>query len=437
MSKFKFFKKKKRVYLRKYSYICFSLLLLLFIYYRNYKLDGDTWFLLNHGRYVFYHGIPKIEPFTIHSNLSFVMQQWLASLIFFLSYHFLGIKSLFGVCVLLNYLFFYICYKLCMLISENNYKISFIVTIIIDFLLLAFGFIVIRPQLFTFCLIAFLFFCLESYIRKRNVKYLYLLPVISILQVNLHASMWWMLYVFMLPYLLDGFKIRKYKGEYYEKSPIVIAMIVMFFVAFINPYGIDALVYFFNSYGIKEINNFVYEMKAIDFSGFFGMVLFLTVIVAFMSIVIADKKSLRIRYILLMIGSLYLGVSSYKGFSYFCILSYFPIAFYYKDKLKIIKAKEIYSVEYKKIYGELILYLLLIFGVSFSYIGFDYTNGLESGIKFLLQNYKKDEIKLYVGYDDGGYCEYRGIKSYLDPRAEVFLKAKVLWILKMIVKTDN
>ena len=36
--------------------------------------------------------------------------------------------------------------------------------------------------------------------------------------------------------------------------------------------------------------------------------------------------------------------------------------------------------------------------------------------------YDKEKIKVYADYNDGGYVEYMGIKSYIDPRAEVFLK---------------
>ena len=32
------------------------------------------------------------------------------------------------------------------------------------------------------------------------------------------------------------------------------------------------------------------------------------------------------------------------------------------------------------------------------------------------------DVKVYVGYNNGGYAEFRGYKAYLDPRAEVFLK---------------
>ena len=64
---------------------------IVFSYIKNAKLDNDIWFLLNHGRYVFEHGIVYIEPFSIHNNLNFVMQQWLSSSIFWIIYKYFGL----------------------------------------------------------------------------------------------------------------------------------------------------------------------------------------------------------------------------------------------------------------------------------------------------------------------------------------------------------
>ena len=84
---------------------------------------------------------------------------------------------------------------------------------------------------------------------------------------------------------------------------------------------------------------------------------------------------------------------------------------------------ELYPINYKLQFGSLIAVLLILlfsFGKS---LDINYKNNLQSGIDYLLKNYNQKKIILYVGYDQGGYTEFRGIKSYIDPRAEVFLKA--------------
>lgn len=410
-------------YLRKGSYILFLLTLSFVVVFRNYYLDNDSWFLLNHGRYVFENGIPFIEPFTIHENFSFVMQQWLSSLIYYSFYKFLGIKSLLFLAIGLNFVIILLCYKLCMIISDRNYKISFLVTIIIDFLLASF-YIVIRPQVFSFIFLLLLLCFLELYVKTNKVKYLLFLPIISVLQINFHASMWWMLYIFMLPYLFDGFKCKYYNSIPYKKWPLLLIMLIMFIFAFINPYGIDAITYFFNSYGIEQINNFVNEMAPLNVNDFFGKFVFVCLFSVIICYLFIEKKKIKVRYLLFFIGTTYLVLSSCKGFSYFIICSFFPLAYYFKDgKFKVDYKKEIYNKRYKFNILIACLGLIALLIECFFVIGVDYTNSLNDGIDLLLDKYNKEDIILFVGYNHGGYTEFRGIKSYLDPRAEVFLKS--------------
>lgn len=304
-------KKIRFPYMRKGSYLCLFVSTIFLVYLKNYTLDNDTWFLLNHGRYVFQHGIPYIEPFTIHENFSFVMQQWLSALIFYLFYNYFGIKSLLFLIIFLNFVIIFVCYKLCMLLSDGNYKVSSILTFFIDCSLLVF-FIVSRPQIFTFILVLLMFYSLELYIKKGNVKYLFILPIISLLQINLHASMWWMLYVLMLPYLLDGYNFKNFKHDIYKKWPIIVAMIVMFIVAFINPYGLDAIVYFFKSYGVESINNYVNEMQPLIITNFIGKFIWAYIFLIFILYIFVGKKNIKVRYLLLFIGTCYLSLSSIK-----------------------------------------------------------------------------------------------------------------------------
>jgi len=47
---------------------------------------------------------------------------------------------------------------------------------------------------------------------------------------------------------------------------------------------------------------------------------------------------------------------------------------------------------------------------------------LNETIQFILEKEDVKNIKLYTGYNDGGMTEFYGIPSYIDPRAEVFIK---------------
>ncbi len=410
-------------YLRKYSYYCFFLILIFCLFIKSLELNNDIWFLLNHGKYVFFKGIPYIEPFTIHSDFKFIMQQWASSLTFFLTYHYLGINSLLFLVMFINILIIFISYKLCMLISDNNYKTSILTVFVIDLLLIITNFIVTRPQIFTYLFVLGMFFCLEYYIKKNSKKILFFLPIISMMQINFHASMWWLLIIFMIPYLLDGYNFKLFYKESYSKIPIIVAIVFMFLFALINPYGVRALGYVFNSYGVSYIDNYILEMMALDVHSFIGKFIFIVIIIVYLIYLLGSRKRIKSRYLLLLLGTTYMAFSSYKCFSYFVISSIFPLSFYLKNKLKIIKNLELYPINYKLQFGSLIAVLLILlfsFGKS---LDINYKNNLQSGIDYLLKNYNQKKIILYVGYDQGGYTEFRGIKSYIDPRAEVFLKA--------------
>jgi hypothetical protein len=75
-------------------YAIIFILLIPFIIYliRGFELNNDFWFLINTGKEIIKNGFINIEPFTIHSGLFFVPQQWLTDIIFLLIYNNFGIR---------------------------------------------------------------------------------------------------------------------------------------------------------------------------------------------------------------------------------------------------------------------------------------------------------------------------------------------------------
>ena len=273
---------------------------------RAIVLDNDIWFLLNTGKYVVNNGFPITEPFTIHSNFSFIVQQWLTDVIFYFIHHLFGGWGLFILTMLLFLLILFISYKLCMLVSENRMHLSVLLSSIMGFLYTLF-YVRSRPQMFDFIIFLSLFYCLETYIRKKNTKYLYILPVLSILLINLHASVWFLLFLFTLPYLIDtySFKILCFRSEKYERKPLLLAIFFMFISGLINPYGIDSIAYIFTSYNSVYINNTVNEMKAPIINTAQGLFIYTTIFLVLLIFMCNKKKEIKVRYFLLFLGTTY------------------------------------------------------------------------------------------------------------------------------------
>ncbi|UWG98099.1 hypothetical protein LPY66_04660 [Dehalobacter sp. DCM] len=398
------------------------------------EIDNDFWFILNHGRYVLEHGFPTIEPFSIHAGLSFVMQQWLTAVIFQLIYTALGtvgIKLLVFVCYVISISVFY---KLCMRLSRNFFFLSYLLTI--AFSLLISFFMVERPFVLMTLILLVEIYALEAYAEnadKNNARRLIIaLPILSILLVSIQASMWLMLFVLLLPYVIGSFrfKIGAVYGETLPKKPIVITVVLMAAAGFVNPYGGDAMTYLLRSYGVDEINSLVAEMYPTTVTSGLGMIMFGMIVVIFLAFVLYRNDRMPVRYVLLVLGTAYLGLSSYRGFIFFIICGIFPLAAHYRD-FKIPELSGNSSPRTLKIRKILIalvgcaLICLVIAGGS-QYKNLASTPGnselLNAAVAVVKQDQEQGNVILYTGYNDGNLAEYNGIRAYLDTRAEVFIK---------------
>lgn len=398
-------------------YATILLLIIPFLIYLfiDFKLDNDFWFLINTGKTIIKEGFINLETFTIHSELFFIPQQWLTDIIFYFIYQNFHIHGMYYLIIFCNILILYLSYKLCYIVS-NSRKKSIIITIIMDIFLITTRIISTRPQVFDIIVFLLELLLIESYILKNNKKYLYLIPLLSIFLINAHASMWLMLFVIMVPYFIEYIVLKYKKKTTFNIKPLLIIFIISLLVGFINPYGLEAIKYLFNSFGVSKINALVNEMKPVDITKMFGLIVYIFVFLMLYSFY-RNKGNNKIRYFLLSIGIIYLSLNHYKALLYLAIL--FPLIFGYNFQSKS------NETNVKVFLYEKIIYIILIV-LSMFLIVTKSTLSDDVSIKEFanyLDNYATKDIKLFTDYNNGGYMEYRGYKCYIDPRAEVFLKS--------------
>lgn len=391
------------------------------------NLDNDFWFLFNQGRYIVGKGFPHIEPFTIHADMTFVIQQWLFDVVVYYLYTFWGkagvITLVFAISIVIEVLI----YKFCMLISERKFYLSVLITTY-TYLLFCTWFMVSRPQIFTYSFILIELLCLEKFARDKDWKKLILLPIVSLLQINVHASMWWLLFAFLLPYLLESFKIkwREINMAPLDKRPLFIVTVLMLLAGFIHPYGYKAILYVFKSYGNETINANIQEMAVPDIKSLIGIVFFMTF--AFIGFCYATNRKGKssFRYICLMLGTSVLALTSVKSIPYFLIGSMLPMASYLKNTAD----KLVFNDIHKKIKTVSVtgIFVIFIYIVSIYVLCEDYDRGKDyptsqKAIDYLAEQNDVSEMKLYTDFFDGGYAQYKGLKTYIDARAEIFLES--------------
>ncbi len=389
-------------------------------------LDNDIWFLLNSGRYVLQHGIPYIEPFTLHQNMQFVMQQWLSAVVFWGVFAKLGAAGLIALVSVMFGCTVAVIYRTTRLLSDGNFLTSFLLTFLtVSFLT---PFMTTRPIIFTLFLLSLELYLLERFIAAGGFKWLIPLPFLSALLVNLHAAMWPVQFVLFLPYLIDSFrfKFRIIEGQGYPKKILLPAVAAMIAAGFANPYGLDAMTYLLRSYGFAEIN-LVFEMQPANINNLLGKVIFGTLLLIIAIYFFYKKGKTRLRYVLLTVGTAILALSSTRSFVLFVLCSFFPLAYYLKD-LSIPQSKAVETTKGARALRAVLIVLLVgMLGYIFvsKYIAAAKTDELPKSapaVDYLAANGDQDNMRLYTGYDDGGYAEFMGFKPYIDPRAEVFVK---------------
>lgn len=189
--------------------------------------DWDMFFHIKNGQNIFYYGIPQTDPYSMHSGLVFMQHEWLSDIIFYLIYAIAGFTSLWLFKVIFVICFFFAIYYVLRKMTDNNKFISFIASGFIAVLCIAFY--VIRPQLFSYILFLSEILLLERYEQTKEIKYLYGLPIIALLLINLHGAVMPLFFVFAGVYIFSNLfgklKIDKIANSTVTKKENIIILL--------------------------------------------------------------------------------------------------------------------------------------------------------------------------------------------------------------------
>ena len=169
------------------SYILFIIPIILF-FLIDINKETDIWFLFSHGKYVLSHGFPHTDILSMHTDFYFIMQQWLSSVIYYLIYHLFGTIGIYIFFISCCFLILFLLYKLCLIISNGRIYASVLISSITT-INLSISLLVLRPQIFSFIIFILLLIVMEKY-HKDKSNIIYFLPLLSLLLINLHASLW-------------------------------------------------------------------------------------------------------------------------------------------------------------------------------------------------------------------------------------------------------
>ena len=392
----------------------------------NNGLDNDSWYMLAEGREIVNNGIYYEDQLSIHEGLNVTVQNYGFAVIFYLLYSVFGGVGVYIAMLVVNGVLCYLIYKICMLISNKNTNLSLILMILTD-LLLAYCFVVTRAQVVSYVIFMSIIYFLELYARKGDRRVLWWIPVLSFLQINLHASLWPMILIVLIVYMIDGVKQPRLKYKGYKIKPLIIILLASFGVGFLNPYGLKMITFILTSYGIPEANDYINEMQPFrTFASNYDILLYGAIVAVLISYIFGKNKNIRIRYLLMMFGFLALGLNTFKGMSQVILVLLFPMAEVYKN-VRIVKWRRVGRIAAMWT-GVLAImtvgtYLVVVVpDTNNDTPGEVMAKGIDA-MDLAVGEINKNDLRVYADYNMGGYVEYRGYKAYIDPRMEVFIKS--------------
>lgn len=262
-----------------YFYIITFLGILIIFCAVNLNPNNDMWWMISTGRYIVKNReIPKINPFTIHNGYRIIVQQWLTAIFNFEIYIHFGNSGFITTAILMTVLSLFLCYRY-ISIFTNDINTKMLLISVAAFVFAAFA--ATRPTIFTIPVVLLELTNLEKWNRDKN-KIRYLIPLIflSILEINIHAALWPLLLILTLPYIVPGYALnfKYFVAELLNRKWLIVVDIFMFLCGFLNPNGVNAMLYLVKSYKKTALMNSILELQKPTILGVGGILLIVQIV---------------------------------------------------------------------------------------------------------------------------------------------------------------
>ena len=388
------------------------------------SFDADGYFLIASGREILNNGLTYNHPFSVAHNMYYVVQQWLYT-IYLAWLDGLGVLAvLFGVFLVTCFFI----YTEIIFLKERNKTITKGIAICLSLFFVCCNItymINVRPEAISVILMVLQFVCFEKYKDKSKIIFLSPLPLIFLLEANIHMSMILIHIIFFIPYflkvpnkLLYFFRLKDNHIPFNKNIGII--LLVSFIFSLINPYGIEGVNYLYNALTAKTFDYiYVLEVSKLQLASLNGVRLLLLIGILWG---ITKKKLVNSDTFLFVVGISLMYAFAIRN-SMFIIISMLFLAGELDYNLKIKECSK------RLLIYPLIIIFVGIYNLSMMNIAFDSYNSVINEkedlpvncVTYLEKNEEKN-IKIFTGFNWGGYLEYLGYKNiFIDARPELYM----------------
>lgn len=278
---------------------------------------------------------------------------------------------------------------------------------------------------------SFIFIILEYYfiqklLEEGKLKYSIGIVAFGILISNIHASVFPIYLVIFLPYIVEAVlykfkmkipKIEIVEHKYFKK--FFITFIITCFSGLVNPFGLLPYTYIVkNMSGFSS--TFIGELAPTTFE---NNKLFFIVILAVILFSVNGKQKIKVTDIFYILGFSILTLLAYRSFYYFVFISGMAIIRIINDFFKENNWKMNKILMRLILVESIILFVAVALSDSFRMMKKELVPQDDYPVQlaeYILENIDIENMRLYNGFNYGSYLEFRGIKTFVDSRSEVF-----------------
>ena len=265
--------------------------------------------------------IPTENPFFVHDGLPLIVQQWMYCIYCGILSNYGNIGTAISILALESVLIFVI-YKLFRLRNIEKH-ISFWLSILSVFV--AMNYMVnVRPECITVILLMVQIYATEKYMMTHNLKWFAVFPVVMLLEINVHSSMWFMHFCVLIPYALP-LKVKNlcHKDACLKVKSLIILVFSMMLAMLCNPYGIEVIQYLYNSLTSNTFHILhFYEMLSITVDTKYTII---WLVFIFLSAICLKNKLFRSVDIYIVAGLIIMALMALRNVMFFPIMSYYVL----------------------------------------------------------------------------------------------------------------
>lgn len=420
---------------RKYmlSTLLFALATILPLFLWSGLQGVDNLYMYAHAKDMLANGLVRtIDIFSMHENLSFSYQKWAACILTYFIVHNFGWNGLTIATYILIFALLFGLYLFGRKFNGNHMLFNTAMIMSCAFLLEANGTLRFRPHVIAGIIFIYMFYILEQYVNgliTADWKFYLRFIIASVILMWFHSTMWIMFIVVFLPYVFNFSRISHiFSQREYKMKPLLISMVLMFVAGVFNPNGLKQYQYMWACLRASgSTYSHVDELQPMPLPAYLPVLAIGLLIFVFM------VYSLYVYHIPIYMPSVYLVAGSL-----IMPLISWRLVFYSALFITIACMTQTAKHSYKNLgLGNMIMPLFIFFlSLCIVLVGFSlksFYNNIpdkslwcgtrESEINDtidLLSDRSPNATVFNVTAHVGSYSIYKGLRPYMDCRAEVY-----------------